>query len=79
MSDINTLSAIEVIPSGKALGAEVRGIDFAQPVPDVVRDELVKIVRSSLDANKAGSQAPTPTMKKHGKNMKNQWKTMKIE
>ena len=38
MSDVNSLSAIEVISSGKALGAEVRGIDFAQPVPDEVRD-----------------------------------------
>ena len=43
MSDVNTLSAIEVIPSGKALGAEVRGIDFGQPVPDAVRDKLVQI------------------------------------
>ncbi len=43
MSEVNTLSAIEVIPTGKALGAEVRGIDFAKPVPDEVRDELEKI------------------------------------
>jgi taurine dioxygenase len=43
MTEVNTLSAIEVIPSGKALGAEVRGIDFARPVPDAVRDELVRI------------------------------------
>ena len=43
MSDVNSLSAIEVISSGKALGAEVRGIDFAQPVPDEVRDKLVEI------------------------------------
>jgi taurine dioxygenase len=43
MTDINTLSAIEVVPSGDALGAEVRGIDFAHPVPDEVRDRLVQI------------------------------------
>lgn len=43
MADVNTLSAIEVVPSGKALGAEVRGIDFTKPVPDEVRDELVQI------------------------------------
>ena len=43
MSDVNSLSAIEVISSGKALGAEGRGIDFAQPVPDEVRDKLVEI------------------------------------
>ena len=43
MSAVNSLSAIEVISAGKALGAEVRGIDFAQPVPDEVRDKLVEI------------------------------------
>jgi taurine dioxygenase len=43
MTEVNTLSAIEVIPSGRALGAEVRGVDFTQPVPDDVRDEIVKI------------------------------------
>ena len=43
MTEVNTLHAIEVIPSGRALGAEVRGIDFAKHVPDDVRDRLVEI------------------------------------
>ena len=43
MTEVNTLSAIEWVPSGKALGAEVRGIDFTKPVPDDVRDALVQI------------------------------------
>ena len=38
MVAVNTLEAIEVIPTGKALGAEVRGIDFAQPVPEAVAE-----------------------------------------
>lgn len=37
---VNTLDALEVIPTGAVLGAEVRGIDFAQAVPDAVRDAL---------------------------------------
>ena len=43
MAAVNTLEAIEVIPSGKALGAEVRGIDFAQPVPEAVGREIERI------------------------------------
>ncbi|MBL6599330.1 MAG: TauD/TfdA family dioxygenase [Alphaproteobacteria bacterium] len=43
MAEINTMAAIEVIPSGDALGAEVRGVDFARPVPDEVRDRIVQI------------------------------------
>jgi taurine dioxygenase len=39
----NTVDAIEVIPSGKALGAEVRGIDLTQDVPDAVIERLKAI------------------------------------
>jgi taurine dioxygenase len=37
---VNTLEALEVIPTGKALGAEIRGIDFAEPVPADVADKI---------------------------------------
>ena len=30
---VNTLDDIEVVPTGAAVGAEVRGLDFAQKVP----------------------------------------------
>ena len=36
----NTVDRLEVVPTGAALGAEVRGIDFAQPVPDDVKQKL---------------------------------------
>ena len=38
----NTVSAIEVIPSGAALAAEVRGIDLSLPVPEEVKVALRK-------------------------------------
>ena len=31
---MNTLDALEVVPTGAALGAEIRGVDLALPVPD---------------------------------------------
>lgn len=36
----NSVDRLEVVPTGAALGAEVRGIDFAQPVPDDVKQKL---------------------------------------
>jgi alpha-ketoglutarate-dependent taurine dioxygenase len=36
----NTLENLKVIPTGGPLGAEIDGIDFAQPVPDDVKDAL---------------------------------------
>ncbi len=42
MSD-NSVDGIEVVPSGAALGAEVRGIDFAAPVPQEVAERLKQI------------------------------------
>lgn len=39
----NSVEAIEVIPTGKALGAEVRGIDLTQDVPEAVIDRLKTI------------------------------------
>lgn len=29
----NTLAALEVVPAGRAVGAEIRGVDLSQPVP----------------------------------------------
>lgn len=37
---LNALEALEVVPSGAALGAEVRGLDLSQPVPEQVKDAL---------------------------------------
>ncbi len=33
---VNTLDDVEVVPTGAAVGAEVRGLDFAQKVPKEV-------------------------------------------
>jgi len=38
----NTLDRLEIVPSGKAVGAEVRGIDLSQPIPNDVADALRK-------------------------------------
>lgn len=38
----NTLAAFEAVPSGAALGAEIRGVDFALPVPEDVKAALRK-------------------------------------
>lgn len=43
MTKANTLDAIEVVPSGRALGAEVRGIDLSQPAGDEIRDRIRQI------------------------------------
>ncbi|MDA0655168.1 MAG: TauD/TfdA family dioxygenase [Proteobacteria bacterium] len=40
---VNTIAEIEVIPSGAALGAEVRGIDYAKEVPLDVSERLKEI------------------------------------
>jgi taurine dioxygenase len=37
---VNTLAAFRAVPSGAALGAEIRGVDFSLPVPDDVKDAL---------------------------------------
>jgi taurine dioxygenase len=36
----NSLAALKIIPTGKGVGAEVRGIDLSQPVPDDVAKAL---------------------------------------
>ncbi len=36
----NTVDQLEVVPTGAALGAEIRGIDLAKPVPDDVKQKL---------------------------------------
>jgi taurine dioxygenase len=48
MAKVNTVDAIKVIPSGKALGAEVRGVDFALETPDAVRRALKRIWSENL-------------------------------
>ena len=40
MSTKNSLDNLEVAPTGGALGAEIRGVDLAQPMPDEVADAL---------------------------------------
>jgi len=49
----NTLAAFRLVPTGAALGAEIRGVDFALPVPEDVKaalrqawaDHLVLLIR----------------------------------
>jgi taurine dioxygenase len=38
----NTLAAFEVVPTGAALGAEIRGMNLTQPIPEDVKDALRK-------------------------------------
>ena len=38
----NTMATFEVVPTGKALGAEVQGVNFALPVPEDVKQALRK-------------------------------------
>ena len=33
----NSLATLEIIPTGKALGAEIRGVDLSLPIPDDVK------------------------------------------
>ena len=37
---MNTLDTLEVVPTGAALGAEVRGLDLALPVSDAIAQTL---------------------------------------
>ena len=37
---VNTLASFRVIPTGAALGAEIKGIDFSRPVPEDVKEAL---------------------------------------
>ena len=36
----NTLAAFEVMPTGKAVGAEIRGFNATLPIPDDVKQAL---------------------------------------
>jgi taurine dioxygenase len=36
----NTLEGLEVVPTGKAVGAEIRGVDLSKPVPAALADAL---------------------------------------
>ncbi len=38
----NAAKDLEIIPTGKALGAEVRGVDFSQEIPPETKDALLK-------------------------------------
>ena len=40
MSTKNSLDSLEVVPTGSALGAEIRGVDLAQPMPEEVKEAL---------------------------------------
>ena len=35
---INAPESVEVVPSGAALGAEIRGVDLSQPIPDAPKE-----------------------------------------
>ena len=37
---LNALESLEIVPTGAALGAEVRGLDLSQPVPEEIKDAL---------------------------------------
>jgi taurine dioxygenase len=37
---LNALESLEIVPTGAALGAEVRGLDLSQPVSEVIKDAL---------------------------------------
>ncbi|MDH3286771.1 MAG: TauD/TfdA family dioxygenase [Betaproteobacteria bacterium] len=39
---LNTLDTLDVIPTGAALGAEIRGLDLSRPVPEEVKEALRK-------------------------------------
>lgn len=39
---VNTMEAFEVVPTGGALGAEVRGVDLSKPLPPEVSDAIVQ-------------------------------------
>ena len=39
---MNTLATFKVVPTGAALGAELKGIDFSRSVPDDVREAIRK-------------------------------------
>ena len=51
--DVNTPDRLEIIPTGGALGAEIRGVDLAKPLPDdmfaamrgVWHEHLVLLIR----------------------------------
>jgi taurine dioxygenase len=36
----NSLAGLEIVPTGKAVGAEIRGTDLSQPIPDDVKQAL---------------------------------------
>ena len=40
IAPVNTLAAFEVVPTGAALAAEIRGVDFSLPVPEDVKEAL---------------------------------------
>ena len=39
-ADVNAVENLQVVPSGSAVGAEIRGIDLAQPVPEAAKIRL---------------------------------------
>ncbi len=45
---MNSVDQLQVVPSGAALGAEIRGIDFSQPVDHATRSRLVELWHEHL-------------------------------
>ena len=39
----NSVESIEVVPTGAALGAEVRGLDLSKPVSDQLKEKLIEL------------------------------------
>ena len=42
-ASVNSVEDMEVIPSGAAVGAEIRGVDLARPVPEATRARLREV------------------------------------
>ena len=78
MSTKNTLDSLEVVPTGAALGAEIRGVDLAQPMSEEVKgalrdawtEHLVLLFRDQemteeqhLDATRIFGEAVVPAAK----------------
>ena len=58
----NLPEQIQVIPSGAALGAEIRGMDLSQPVPEASREALRKAWADHLVLFWRGQTLPDESM-----------------
>ena len=39
---VNAPENVQVVPTGKALGAEIRGVDLSQPIPEATKELMRK-------------------------------------